>query len=167
MKSESFSAMQQKNVSILDTRGGDNRNGVIQCAASSFGLEKESLGGHECYCVREKAPEPLPTAVKCANDSGGLNYCSCYGTVYYGRKTDSTSNAALSFAQMMKKGWTSTLSTGDLLCGETSFDGDPDYGYDKQCFCESDGSYEPAPAAEVCAEKEKDDCVCSGIVYYG
>ena len=67
----------------------------------------------------------------------------------------------------MKEGWTSTLSTGDLLCGETSFDGDPDYGHDKQCFCETDPSYEEKPPAERCADKEKDDCVCSGVVYYG
>lgn len=128
MKSASLQAMHQGNVSILETRGGANRNGIVQCGGSAFGTY--TPGGHECYCVREKAPEPLPKAVHCADDVG-LSFCSCYGTVYYGRKKDSTTNASLSLAQMLKYGWTSALSNGDLACVDTSFDGDPDYGHDK------------------------------------
>lgn len=162
MKSGGFQAMHNGNVSILDTRG-QNRNGIIHCGAAAFGVN--STGGHECYCVRESAPDPLPKAEHCANDKG-LSFCSCYGTVYYGRQKDKD-NKTLSFAEMMKHGWTSALSSGDMLCGETSFDGDPAYGYDKQCFCETDPSYEVAPPAELCAEKERDECQCTGTVYYG
>jgi hypothetical protein len=69
---------------------------------------------------------------------------------------------------MVKTGWTSTLSNGDLLCQQNSFDGDPDYGHDKQCFCAQDPEYELAPPVEKCAlEKDKTDCVCTGTVYYG
>lgn len=68
---------------------------------------------------------------------------------------------------MVKYGWTSTLSTGDLACVDTSFDGDPDYGHDKQCFCETDPSQEAPPPVERCSENEGGECSCSGTVFYG
>lgn len=165
-KAGGFQAMHGAgNVSITDTRGA-NPNGFLSCDGKSFNVSN-STGGHECYCVREMAPNPLPAVEHCADDAG-MNFCPCYGTVYYGRKWNQDQNKALSFAEMAKFGWTSALSTGDLLCASNSFDGDPDYGHDKQCFCAADPTYEPAPPIEKCAlEKEKTDCVCSGTVYYG
>lgn len=53
------------------------------------------------------------------------------------------------------------------MCTETSFDGDPDYGHEKQCFCQADPVYEPPYPVERCAEKEGAECECSGTVYYG
>lgn len=66
----------------------------------------------------------------------------------------------------MKGGWTSLISNGELLCDQNSFDGDPVYGHDKQCFCAADPSYEPMPPVEKCAN-ENEECICSGTVYYG
>lgn len=126
-KSPSFLEMHNKNVSITDTRGA-NKNGFLACDAKNFNVTN-STGGHECYCVREKSPDPVPAAEHCADDSG-MNFCSCYGVVFYGQKYDKANNT-LSFAQMLQKGWTSVLSNGDLLCDMNSFDGDPAYGHDK------------------------------------
>lgn len=163
-KSDSFADMHTKNVSIKDTRSA-NTLGYLGCDASNFNVTNSS-GGHECYCVREKAPDPLPAAEHCADDKG-MQFCSCYGTVYFGRKFDAE-NKSLSFAEMTKKGWTSVISNGDLLCDQNSFDGDPDYGHQKQCFCQADPSYEPPPPVQKCGlEKDKTDCVCTGTVYYG
>lgn len=86
---------QTNNVSIIDTRGF-NANGFISCDGKNFN-QTNSTGGHECYCLREKAPEPLPWVEHCADDKG-LSFCPCYGTVYYGRKFDKESNKALTFA---------------------------------------------------------------------
>jgi len=139
---------------------------MIMCDGKNFNVTN-STGGHQCYCLREKAPDPLPEAHHCA-DQQGLQFCDCYGTVYYGRKFDKGSNKALTFAEMMKNGWTSTLSNGDLLCENQAFDGDPDYGFEKQCFCQEDPIHEPAPPVERCAlEQDRTDCVCQGTVYYG
>lgn len=149
-------------VSILDTRAGGS-SGWLSCDSKTFNLTN-STGGHQCFCVRELAPEPLPKAEHCANDTG-LSFCNCYGTVYYGQRFNKD-NGTLSFAEMMKKGWTSKMSNGDLLCDENSFDGDPAHGHDKQCFCEADPDYTPAPAAEFCAD-EGQECNCDGTVYYG
>ena len=72
------------NVSILDTRG--SRTGHIACEASNFN-HSNSTGPHKCYCLSEKAPDPLPKAEHCADDEG-MGFCNCYGTVYYGRRSD-------------------------------------------------------------------------------
>lgn len=150
-------------VSIFDTRAG--AGGWLSCDAKSFNVTN-STGGNQCYCVREMAPEPLPAAENCADDSG-LSYCNCFGTVYYGNKYEKGPNKTpMSFGQMMKNGWTSTISNGDLLCDVNSFNGDPAYGHDKQCFCAADPSYEPAPPVERCAN-ENEECVCQGTVYFG
>lgn len=116
-------------------------------------------------CVREMAPSPLPQAKHCANDAG-LELCDCFGTVYYGARKDKATDKEMSFSEMMKGGWTSLLSNGQLLCDQNSFSGDPVYGHDKQCFCEADPSYDPAPPVERCA-LEGDECICQGTVYYG
>lgn len=130
LKSESFLDMHEKgnNVSIVDTRGAVHR-GLIECSPSNFNVTN-SHGGHECYCLRDKAPDPIPEAEHCANDLG-LSFCTCWGTVYYGRHKDPKTNASLTLAEMLKYGWTSALSNGDMMCTETSFDGDPDYGHEK------------------------------------
>lgn len=111
----------------------------MACEAGNFNITNSS-GNHECFCVREKAPDPLPKAEHCADDEG-MGFCNCYGTVYYGRKSSEKetkdnkdkqdSKTKLSFAEMTKFGWTSVISNGDLLCDSNSFDGDPDYGYKK------------------------------------
>ena len=93
-------------VSIFDTRAG--AGGWLSCDAKSFNVTN-STGGNQCYCVREMAPEPLPAAENCADDSG-LSYCNCFGTVYYGNKYEKGPNKTpMSFGQMMKNGWTSTI----------------------------------------------------------
>lgn len=56
------------------------------------------------------APNPLPPAQHCANDAG-LEFCDCFGTVYYGQRKDKA-DKDMSFAEMMKGGWTSLLSNG-------------------------------------------------------
>jgi hypothetical protein len=152
------------NVSIVDTRGSVHK-GIIECSGSNFNVT-DSHGGHECYCLRDKPPEPVPEAQHCANDLG-LSFCTCWGTVYYGRHKDASTNTSLDFNQMLQYGWTSILSNGDLMCTETSFDGDPDYGHEKQCFCAADPVYEEPYPVERCAEKEGAECECSGTVYYG
>ena len=114
-------------VSIFDTREGSG--GWLSCDAKTFN-QTNSTGGNQCYCVREKAPEPLPEVFHCANDSG-MSFCNCFGTVYYGNRFEKGTNKSLSFAEMMKEGWTSSISNGELLCDENSFDGDPAYGHDK------------------------------------
>jgi hypothetical protein len=62
MKSKSFIDMHESgnNVEIVDTRGAVHR-GMIECAANMFNVS-ESSGGHECYCLRDKAPDPVPEA---------------------------------------------------------------------------------------------------------
>lgn len=110
------------------------------------------------------APNPLPPAQHCANDAG-LEFCDCFGTVYYGQRKDKA-DKDMSFAEMMKGGWTSLLSNGQLLCDQNSFDGDPSYGHEKQCFCDADPSYEPQPPVDHCAD-ENEECICQGTVYYG
>jgi len=105
--------MHEKNVTIKDTRSA-NKNGFLTCEANNFNVTN-STGNHECYCVREKIADPLPKAEHCADDQG-MEFCSCYGTVYYGRAEDPETNKSLSFAQMTKHGWTSVISNGDLLC---------------------------------------------------
>jgi hypothetical protein len=114
LKSSSFLEMHSsgKNVEMLDTRGSVHK-GLIECSASNFNVT-DSNGGHECYCLRDKAPEPLPEAEHCANDLG-LSFCTCWGTIYYGRHMDEANNS-LSFSQMLQHGWTSVLSNGDMMC---------------------------------------------------
>jgi hypothetical protein len=81
-KADSLSQMHETPVSIFDTRAG--AGGWLNCDAKSFNITN-STGGNQCYCVRELAPEPLPPAEHCADDSG-LSYCNCFGTVYYGNR---------------------------------------------------------------------------------
>jgi hypothetical protein len=161
-KADSFDAMHNSFVSIFDAREG--ARGYMSCDAASFN-QTGNHGGNQCYCVREMAPDPLPAAQHCAND-GGLEFCDCFGNVYFGARKDKATGKDMSFAEMMKGGWTSLISNGELMCDQNSFDGDPAYGQDKQCFCEADPSYEPMPAAEFCAG-ENEECLCNGIVYYG
>lgn len=86
--------MHKSNVSIIDTRGDEFAKGYVACEGKSFGVN--STGGHECYCLREQAPE-IASEVKHCADGDGFNFCDCQGTVFLGRKNEKGSNSSLSF----------------------------------------------------------------------
>lgn len=111
LKADGLEDMHKKgNVSIVDTRSANqNTNGFIYCGNDQFKSKDVAEGGHECYCLKEKIPDPLPSAHHCA-DAKGLEFCECFGTVYYGRRLNKETNQTLSFAEMTKHGWTSTLA---------------------------------------------------------
>lgn len=111
-------------------KAGDNRD-PIECRNAEF-----TQGGyHECVLVNPL--QQPPAAIKCGNEN---QWCSCTGTVHYGKRYLSGKPGRgdeRTFEQVKADGIISKAVNGRIRCRTRDMGGDPSPFYYKVCFCEA------------------------------